>query len=97
LVPLYDKNPHTAPVDGYTLIGFQWDRVYPTVAPNEEDLLLTGRNFLMRADKVDFYNSNCRTGEECPFRQSRADCVVFKARPPKREKKYLYGCARFIS
>ena len=45
---------HTAAIDGYTLQGFQWDRVYPTGGYG--NLLLTGRNFLMRADGVDFYN-----------------------------------------
>jgi hypothetical protein len=67
LIPLYDSNPQTAPVDGYTLTGFQWERVYPTVAPNQEDLLLTGRNFLMRAGKVDFYNQIVVPGKRVHF------------------------------
>jgi hypothetical protein len=59
LSPLYDDIFHTAAIDGYTLRGFQWERVYPTVASlaaNEEELLLTGRNFCVLADGVDFYN-----------------------------------------
>jgi len=56
LIPRYDNRVHTAAVDGYTLAGFQWDRVYPSFSSGGQDLLLTGGNFVMRADKVDFYN-----------------------------------------
>jgi hypothetical protein len=40
------------PQDGYTLTGFQWDQVYPSICG--EDLVVTGRNFLLRAP-IDFY------------------------------------------
>jgi len=56
LIPKYDNRVHTAAVDGYTLSGFQWDDIYPTLSADNQDLLLTGRNFQMRADTVDFYN-----------------------------------------
>jgi hypothetical protein len=50
--PRYDTKPHSEPIDGYTVEGFQWDRVYPQAAAGE--LRITGRNFVMRAG-VDFY------------------------------------------
>jgi hypothetical protein len=56
LIPQYDNQVHTAAVDGYTLAGFQWDNIYPTLSSDKQELLLTGRNFKMRGDKVDFYN-----------------------------------------
>jgi hypothetical protein len=56
LIPKYDNRVHTAAVDGYTLSGFQWDDIYSSLSRDNQDLLLTGRNFQMRADKVDFYN-----------------------------------------
>jgi hypothetical protein len=40
------------PKDGYTLTGFQWDQVYPSII--RDDLILTGRNFLLRG-AIDFY------------------------------------------
>jgi hypothetical protein len=61
--PLYDTKDHLdtqghpAPQDDYTLQGFQWDRVYPRV--DSTGLILTGRNFSMRAG-VDFYNKQIR-------------------------------------
>ncbi len=55
LTPLYSSQEQTAPVDGYTLSGFQWDRAYPTADPNSGELLISGRNFCVRANKVDFY------------------------------------------
>ncbi len=43
------------PKDGYSLSGFQWDRVYPHV--NEDgSLLVIGRDFQMRST-IDFQNS----------------------------------------
>jgi hypothetical protein len=56
LIPLYDNRPHPAAVDGYTLTGFQWERLYPTLDRNKQNLRLSGRNFLMRGDSVNFYN-----------------------------------------
>jgi hypothetical protein len=50
--PRYDSKPHSEPIDGYTVQGFQWDRVYPQTGLGE--LRITGRNFGMRAG-VDFY------------------------------------------
>ncbi len=50
--PRYDITVHHDAKDGYTLEGFQWERVYPRPA---SDLILTGHNFSMRAT-VDFYN-----------------------------------------
>jgi hypothetical protein len=55
LIPLYGNDVQTASVDGYTLLGYQWDRVYPTLSHDSQEMLLTGRNFCMRAEKVDFY------------------------------------------
>jgi Tc toxin complex TcA C-terminal TcB-binding domain/Neuraminidase-like domain/Salmonella virulence plasmid 28.1kDa A protein len=50
--PRYDTKVHTEPLDGYTLSGFAWDRVYPDSQGSK--LRVTGRNFQMRAD-IDFY------------------------------------------
>lgn len=50
--PRYDTKSHSEPVDGYTIAGAQWDRVYPEAA--DGSLRVTGRNFLMRA-AVDLY------------------------------------------
>jgi hypothetical protein len=57
--PKYDaasqdpKDSHWDPKDGYTLVGFQWDRVYPQV--RHRGLAITCHNFQFRGF-VDFYN-----------------------------------------
>jgi Tc toxin complex TcA C-terminal TcB-binding domain/Neuraminidase-like domain len=65
LTPLYDTQIQTAPVDGYTVSGFQWDRAYPTADPDSQELLITGRNFCLRGNKVDFYYQTA-----APFKHS---------------------------
>ncbi|MGE5829419.1 MAG: neuraminidase-like domain-containing protein, partial [Micromonosporaceae bacterium] len=57
--PRFDTKVHPEPLDGYTLKGFQWDRVYPQRS-GTSDLTLTGRNFRMRAG-VDFYRKAIST------------------------------------
>ncbi len=54
--PRYDTIVHPDAKDGYTLDGFQWERVYPRPA---SDLIVTGHNFSMRA-AVDFYNKKIK-------------------------------------
>ncbi len=50
--PQFDTIPHMEPKDGYTLSGFKWDQIYPSVM--DQDLIVTGRNFLLRS-AIDFY------------------------------------------
>jgi hypothetical protein len=52
VIPRFDRVVHVEPKDGYTLRGFQWDRLYPHVSLNA--VRLTGANFQMRG-LVDFY------------------------------------------
>jgi hypothetical protein len=53
VTPQYDPDhKHSEPKDGYTLTGFLWDQVYPSVV--DGDLLVTGRNYRMRS-VIDFY------------------------------------------
>ena len=51
--PRYDIKPHFEPVDEYSLDGFLWDQVYPSIASGK--LVLTGAAFQMHAP-VDLYN-----------------------------------------
>jgi hypothetical protein len=51
--PRYDVTPHYEPKDEYTLSGFLWEQVYPSIQGNM--LILTGAGFQMRA-ALDFYN-----------------------------------------
>ena len=51
--PRYDTKPHYEPIDEYTLDGFMWDEVYPTVHNNR--LVLTGTGYQMISE-VDFYD-----------------------------------------
>lgn len=50
--PQFDTIPHFEPKDGYTLTGFKWDQIYPSVM--DQDLIVTGRNFILRS-AIDFY------------------------------------------
>jgi hypothetical protein len=86
LKPTYDTRVHAAPIDGYTLTGFQWDRVYPTAGPN---LLITGRNFLLRADKVDFYNQLVIPARRIP-RAKAAQTVLCSRQGAHSQKRHLY-------
>jgi hypothetical protein len=86
LEPLYDTRVHAAPIDGYTLTGFQWDRIYPTAGPN---LLVTGRNFLLRADKVDFYNQVVIPATQVP-RAKAAQTVLCSRQDDDSRKRHLY-------
>ena len=65
--PMYDTIPHPDAKDGYSLEGFQWERVYPRVA---SDLIVTARNFSLRA-AVDFYNKQIKdlgeAAHPCPI------------------------------
>lgn len=51
--PRYDITPHYDPIDEYTLQGFMWDQVYPTIDSNR--LVLAGAGYQMRS-ALDFYN-----------------------------------------
>jgi hypothetical protein len=53
--PRYSLNPHYEPIDEYTLDGFLWDQVYPSI--DRDRLNLTGAGYQLRA-AVDFYNLN---------------------------------------
>jgi Tc toxin complex TcA C-terminal TcB-binding domain/Neuraminidase-like domain/Salmonella virulence plasmid 28.1kDa A protein len=46
-VPIYDpqQRNHTEMLEGYTLSGFQWDEVYPSVDQQNQRLLIQFRNF----------------------------------------------------
>ncbi|MFB9235537.1 neuraminidase-like domain-containing protein [Plantactinospora siamensis] len=57
--PRYDTKVHSEPIDGYTLKGLQWDRVYPIVDPYGR-LKLTMRNFTLSTG-VDFYTRRIAT------------------------------------
>ncbi len=52
--PRYDTEPHHGPIDEYTLDGFMWDRLYPSVDCNNR-LILTGAGYQMQST-LDFYN-----------------------------------------
>ena len=52
--PRYDIIPHYEPIDEYTLDGFMWNQIYPSV-DNSNRLNLTGAGYQMRA-VIDFYN-----------------------------------------
>ena len=51
--PRYDIKPHYEPIDEYTLDGFMWDQVYPSI--NNNRLVLTAAGYQMIA-AIDFYN-----------------------------------------
>ncbi len=51
--PRYDTKPHYEPVDEYTLDGFMWDRIYPSI--HFDRLVLTGVGYKMLV-AIDFYN-----------------------------------------
>jgi len=51
--PRFDVKAHYEPIDEYTLTGYMWDRVYPSVENNR--LILTGAGYQMRA-AIDFYD-----------------------------------------
>jgi hypothetical protein len=89
LIPLYDTRVHTQAVDGYTLTGFQWERVYPTAGPDSRDLLMTGRNFVLRADKVDFYNQVVVPAKQAHGGKA-AQTVLCSKRDPGGAKTHLY-------
>src|SRR5262249_1088460 len=82
--PRYDSRVHSEPVDGYTLRGFGWDRVYPT---SGEKLLITGRNFRMRAIAA-FYGSTMRRLD--PKVLARIPPRLLCARTDSDEKRRLY-------
>ncbi len=90
LIPTYGKDPQIASVDGYTLQGFQWERVYPTLSDDTLDVLLTGRNFLLRGGKVDFYNQDV-----VPMRRSargkRGQTVLCSRSEPGDIDRHLYS------
>lgn len=89
LTPKFDTKMHPEPVDGYSLGGASFDRVYPQVYGSE--LRVTGRNFQMRAD-VDFYrkaieshaSGNVHGAEASPLLESRPEFGwhrLYAARP----------------
>ena len=90
LVPKYDSRIHTAAVDGYTLAGFQWDNVYPSLSPDKQDLLLTGRNFQMRADKVDFYNQVVTANPSRQGTRERSNRNLFEMGPQTKGHRHLH-------
>ncbi len=51
--PRYATVPHYEPIDEYTLNGFMWDQVYPSLEGNR--LVLIGAGYQMNA-AIDFYN-----------------------------------------
>jgi len=51
--PRYDTKIHNEPIDEYTLNGFMWDQVFPSVVNSK--LHLTGAGYQMRS-AIDFYN-----------------------------------------
>lgn len=67
--PRYDKIPHYEPVDEYTLSGFLWDQVFPTV--RNQMLILTGVGYQMRA-AIDFYDLAIQD-RGIPFRNTNPD------------------------
>lgn len=89
-VPLFSPigEPHEEPVDGYTLEGFQFDRVYPGKAGQQ--LELTGRNYLMRAP-VDFYRKLLKAGSSAQKKTKVKDGQVLCARPEAGARKLYYG------
>lgn len=89
LTPKFDTQMHPEPVDGYSLGGAAFDRVYPQVYGDE--VRVTGRNFQMRAD-VDFYrkaidshaSGNVHGAEASPLLESRPEFGwhrLYAARP----------------
>ncbi len=71
--PRYDTKTHNEPVDGYTLVGAQWDRVYPESA--DGSLRVTGRNFLMRAT-VDLYRGRIDSLDSLDLHAAPANPVL---------------------
>ncbi len=69
--PRYDVKPHYEPVDEYTLSGFLWDQVFPTV--RNQMLILTGVGYQMRA-AIDFYDLAIRN-RGIPLRSESPDPV----------------------
>jgi hypothetical protein len=88
LIPTYGTSPQTASVDGYTLVGFPWDRVYPTLSDDASDVLLTGRNFLLRGGKVDFYNQDILPMGQA--RRGRAQTVLCSRTEHGNVDRHLY-------
>jgi hypothetical protein len=76
LVPRYDSAVHATPVDGYTLTGFQWDRIYPTAG--SDHLAITGRNFVLQGSSVDFYNQIVLPGKNSTVAQSSQTVLCSK-------------------
>ena len=52
--PRYDVAPHYEPIDEYTLQGFLWDQIFPSIDSSNR-LVLSGMAYQLRA-ALDFYN-----------------------------------------
>jgi hypothetical protein len=89
LTPLYGSQIQTASVDGYTLSGFQWDRVYPTADADSQELLMSGRNFCVRAQKVDFYYQTIAPIKR-KTRRSAGQTVLCSKQDPSGSSTHLY-------
>jgi Tc toxin complex TcA C-terminal TcB-binding domain/Neuraminidase-like domain len=89
LAPLYDTRVHTAPIDGYTLTGFQWNRVYPTADPDFGDMLMAGRNFFLQPHNVDFYNQVIVPTTRVP-RGKGSQSVLCSKQDSRGQTTYLY-------
>ena len=86
-IPKFDDKTHAEPIDGYTLEGFQFDRVYPAVV--DDRLILTGRNFSMRAP-VDFYRKLLAARNSGSRQHSPADGQVLCSRTDDDDVRRLY-------
>ncbi len=66
LIPQYqlDRKIHLEPIEGYTIFGHPWDRVYPEVDVFNQ-LVIVGKNYEMRR-AVDLYNLNLVPASSLP-------------------------------
>ncbi len=58
ITPRYDTKPHYEPIDGYTLDGFMWDRIYPFTSYNRLNIGGIGYELLGAIDLYDLSIEN---------------------------------------